>query len=328
MKPAIKLGSVLFGAAAYIASTIVMAASADVDRYPTKTVRLIVPFVIGIGTDIIARQVAAKLTERWGQQVIVDNRSGAAGAIGVELAMMAPPDGYTICLISASQSVSSATNSNLRYDLTKDLQGVSQMISLNYILYVNPGVPVKTVGELVSYAKANPNKLNYGSSGVGSLQHLAAELLKHSTGIQMVHVPYKGGAEVNPAAIAGHIQVGFGTLLSRQLYAAGKLRPLGISARTRSKIAPEIPTIAEQGVPGYEVDQWYGIIASAKVPVPIVNRISRGISEVVNSPEIEEKWAADGALPVGNSPQEFSAHIKSEVAKWRKLVKDANIVLE
>ena len=325
MKSAI---SALVVLALCLTSTAAQAAAADIEKFPAKPVRLIVPFVAGIGTDLIARTVAAKMSERWSQHVVVDNRPGAAGSIGVEAMLNAPADGYTIGLISASHSVNSATNPKLGYDITRDVQGVSQMTSLNYVMYVHPSVPVKNVRELIAYAKANPNKLNFGSSGTGGLQHLAGELFKHMAGVEIVHVPYKGGAQVNTEVLAGNVQLGFGTLQSRRYYALGKLRPLGISARTRSKVAPEIPTIAEQGVPGYDVDQWYGIVASSKVSSGIVAKFSKAIAESVRSPEIAERWAADGTIPVGSTPEQFSDHIRSEVSKWRKLVKDMGLVLQ
>jgi tripartite-type tricarboxylate transporter receptor subunit TctC len=304
------------------------AASAEVDKYPTKPIRLIGPFVPGGGTDITARAVAAKLTERWGQQVIVDNRPGAAGTIGVEITATAAPDGYTLCLISASHSVNSATNPKLPYDLTKDLQGISQATSLFYVVYVHPAVPVNSIQDLVKYAKTNPGKLNFGSSGTGGLQHFAGEMLNHLGGIKMVHVPYKGGAAAIADAIAGNIQVGFGTLLSsRAHYKAGRLRPLAITASQRSPTAPELPTVAEAGLRGYEVDQWYGVITSAKVPRPLVDKLSVAIAEGVKSPETAQRLSAEGSTPVGSTPEQFSAHIRSEIAKWRKLAKEAALDL-
>jgi tripartite-type tricarboxylate transporter receptor subunit TctC len=304
------------------------AASAEVDKYPTKPIRLIGPFVPGGGTDITARAVAAKLTERWGQQVIVDNRPGAAGTIGVEITATAAPDGYTLCLISASHSVNSATNPKLPYDLTKDLQGISQATSLFYVVYVHPAVPVNSIQDLVKYAKANPGKLNFGSSGTGGLQHFAGEMLNYIGGVKMVHVPYKGGAAAIADAIAGNIQVGFGTLLSsRAHYKAGRLRPLAITASQRSPTAPELPTVAEAGLRGYEVDQWYGVITSAKVPRPLVDKLSAAIAEGVKSPETAQRLSAEGSTPVGSTPEQFSAHIRSEIAKWRKLVKEAALEL-
>ena len=313
---------------AWVGLPMAHAASADVDKYPTKPIRLIAPFVPGGGTDITARAVAAKLTERWGQQVIVDNRPGAAGVIGVDLTATAIPDGYTICLISASHSVNAAVNPKLPYDLTKDLQAISQATSLFYVMYVHPAVPAKSVPELISYAKANPGKLNFGSSGTGGLQHFAGEMFNHYGGVKMVHVPYKGGAAAIADALAGNIQVGFGTLLSsRAHYNAGRLRPLAVTARQRSPMAPDYPTIAEAGLPGYEVDQWYGIITSAKVARPLVNKLSVAVAEAVKSPDTAQRFGAEGSTPVGSTPDQFSAHIKSEIAKWRKLVKDARLVL-
>src|SRR5688572_4931096 len=304
------------------------ASAADVDKYPTKPVRLIAPFVPGAGTDITARAIAQKLTEKWGNQVIVDNRPGAAGTIGVDLTAKAAPDGYTLCLISASHSVNSATNPNLPYDLMRDLQAISQATSLFYVMYLNPSVPAKTIQEFVTYARANPGKINFGSSGTGGLQHFSGELFNHLAKVQMVHVPYKGGAAVISDALAGNIQVGYGTLLSsRAHYKAGKLRPLGITARERSSTAPELPTLAESGLRGYEVDQWYGIITSAKVPRPLVDKLSVAIAEAGKSPETAQRMSAEGSTPVGSTPEQFSAHIRSEIAKWRKLVKDAKLEL-
>ena len=195
-------------------------------------------------------------------------------------------------------------------------------------MYVHPGVPATSVQELVKYAKANPSKLNFGSSGTGGLQHLAGEMVNFLAGIKMVHVPYKGGAAAIADALAGNIQVGFGTLLSsRAHYKAGRLRPLAITARERSSTAPELPTVAEAGLQGYEVDQWYGIITSAKVPRPLVDKLAVAIAESVKSPETAQRFAAEGSTPVGSSPDQFGAHIRSEVAKWRKLAKDAALVL-
>ena len=195
-------------------------------------------------------------------------------------------------------------------------------------MYIHQSVPVKTVQEFISYAKANPGKLNFGSSGTGGLQHLAGEMFNYLAGTRMTHVPYKGGAAVITDVLANQIQVGYGTILSlRPHFKSGKLRPLGVSARQRSPSAPEIPTLAESGVPGYEVDQWYGIIASAKVPRPIIDKLYQGISEGLKSPETAQRLSGEGSMPVGSTPEQFNAHIRAEVAKWRKLVKDAGLTL-
>ena len=313
-----------------IAAQPLAAAQPDAAKnYPNRPIRFIVPFAPGAGTDTTARTIGQKLSETWGQQVVVDNRTGAGGAIGVDLTAKAIPDGYTICLISASLSVNSAVNPKLPYDLAKDLAAVSQASSLFYAVYHNPTVPVKSIKELVAYAKANPGKLNFGSSGTGTLQHFAGELFNHMAGVKIVHVPYKGTAAVIPAMLAGDVQVGFGTLFGvRPHMASGRLRVLAITAGKRSPAVPELPTVTEAGVPGYEVDQWYGVITSAKVPAAIVRKLNVAINEALMSPDVAKRFAADGSTPTGSTPEQFAAHIRSEIAKWRKLVKEAKLELQ
>ncbi len=296
--------------------------------YPNKPVRFIVPFAPGAGTDITARTIAQKLTEKFGQQFVADNRTGAGGAIGVEFTAKAVPDGYTICLISASNSVNSATNSTLPYNLMKDLQGITQATSLFYVMYIHPSVPAKNVQELIAYAKANPGKLNFGSSGANTLQHFAGELFNHMAGVKIVHVPYKGTAAVIPAMMAGEVQVGYGSLIgTRVQMQAGRLRGIAITAAKRSP-SVDLPTVAESGVPGYEVDQWYGVITAAAVPQSIVKKLNAAMVEGLRQPEVAARLATDGSIPVGSSPAQFNAHIKSEIAKWQRLVKEANLKLE
>ena len=296
--------------------------------FPNKPIRFIVPFAPGAGTDTTARTIALKLSEKFGQQVVADNRTGAGGAIGVDFAAKAAPDGYTICLISASNSVNSATNPGLPYDLVKDLQGVSQATSLFYVLYIHPSLPVKTVKELIAYSKANPGKLNFGSSGNNTLQHFAGELFNHMAGVKIVHIPYKGTAAVIPAMLSGEVQVGYGSLIgTRSQMDSGRLRGIAITAAKRSP-SIDLPTVAEAGLPGYEVDQWYGVITSALVPQSIVRKLNAGIVEGLRQPDVATRLAADGSIPVASSPAQFSAHIKAEIAKWKKLVKDANLKLE
>jgi tripartite-type tricarboxylate transporter receptor subunit TctC len=295
--------------------------------YPNKPIRFIVPFAPGAGTDTTARTIAQKLTEKWGHQVVVDNRTGAGGAIGVDYTAKAAPDGYTICLISASNSVNAATNPNLPYNMERDLQGISQATSLFYVVYVHPSLPVKNLKDLIAHAKANPGKLNFGSSGAGTLQHFSGELLNHMAGINVVHVPYKGTAAVIPAMLSGEVQVGFGSLIgTRPQIQAGKLRGLAITAAKRSP-STDLPTVAESGVPGYEVDQWYGVITSSKVPKNIVTKLNLAIVEAIKSPDVAQRLTADGSVPVGSSPEQFDKHIRSEIAKWKKLVKEANLQL-
>ena len=294
--------------------------------YPRRSVRFIVPFVPGAGTDLTTRTVAKKLTETHGQQCIADHRAGAAGSIGADIAAKANPDGYTICLISSGHTVLSATNDKLPYDLEKDLHAVSQVSTLFYVLTVNPSFPAKTVKELITYAKANPGKINQGSSGTGALQHFAGEMLAYQSGVKFTHVPYKGGAASLAAVMAGEVQMSFTTLLSaRPHMASGKIRILGITAGKRSPAIPDIPTIAEAGVPGFEANQWYGVVTSGKVPMPVVNKLSAMLKDAVNSPDVVERVSADGSTPLTSTPAQFKAHISSEISKWRKLVKDAGL---
>jgi len=322
-------------AAGALAAALITAASstawaqADAAKdYPNKPVRFISPFTPGAGTDTTARALAAHLSTIYNQQFVVDNRTGAAGSIGVDLTASAPPDGYTICLISASHSVNSGTSNKLPYDLGKDLQGISQATSLFYSVYVNPKVPAKTIQELISYARANPNKLNFSSSGTGGLQHFAGEMFNHLAKVQMTHVAYKGTAAGVIANLAGDVQVGFGTLFGvRSHWQAGRLRVLAITASKRSPAVPDVPTVAESGVPGYEVDQWYGVITGAKVPKPIVNKIRNGIVDALKQPETAKRLAAEGSTAVGSTPEQFTAHIRSEMAKWNKLAKAAKLDL-
>ena len=315
---------------ALCAAASVQAAAVDLAKdYPNRPVRFIVPFAPGAGTDTTARTIAQKLSDMWGQQVVADNRTGAAGAIGVDLTAKATPDGYTICLISASHSVNAAVNPNLPYDLMKDLAAISQASSLFYVVYHNPAVPVKSIKELIAYAKANPGKLNFGSSGTGGLQHFAGEMFNHMAGVKMIHVPYKGTAAVIPAMLAGDVQVGFGTLFGvRPHLPSGRLRALAVTTGKRTPAAPELPTVAEAGVPGYEVDQWYGVLTAAKVPAPIIRKLNAAINAALKSPDVVKRFAADGSTPAGSTPEQFSAHIRTETAKWRKLAREAKLELQ
>jgi tripartite-type tricarboxylate transporter receptor subunit TctC len=315
-------------AALAIAGAGAVHAAAPADAYPQKPVRFLVPFVPGAGTDITTRTLAAKLTQMWGQQVVADNRSGAGGAIAAEITARADPDGYTICLISAGHTVLSASNDRLPYDLEKDLQAIAQVTSLFYVLTVHPSLPARTVAELIAYARANPGKINQGSSGTGALQHLSGEMMAYKAGVRFTHIPYKGGGASLAATIAGEVEMSFTTLLSaRPHMQSNRLRILGITAGKRSPAAPELPTIAESGVPGFEANQWYGVITSAKVPRDIVNKLSLALNSAVNAPDVAERLMRDGSTPTGTTPAQFKAHIHAEIAKWRELIKVAGLKL-
>jgi len=322
------VAAAMFGAGVLIAQPLFAAQADPAKDYPSKPIRFIAPFTPGAGTDATARLIATKLADMWGQQVIVDNRTGAAGSIAVELTREANPDGYTICLISASHSVNSAVNTKLPYDLTKDLQGITQATSLFYTVYINSAVPVKSIKDLIAYAKANPGKLNFGSSGTGGLQHFAGEMFNHLAGVKIIHVPFKGSASAIIANLAGEVQLGYGTLFGvRPHWQSGRLRVLAITAGKRSPAVPELPTVAEAGLPGYEVDQWYGIVTGAKVPRAIINKLQAGIAESLKSPDLVKRLARDGSTAVGSTPEQFNAHIRSEINKWRKLAKEAHLQL-
>jgi tripartite-type tricarboxylate transporter receptor subunit TctC len=296
--------------------------------YPSKPIRFIVPFVAGGGTDTVARVIAKELTDVWGQPVVADSRPGAAGAIALTTTTQANPDGYTICLISASQSVNSAINRHLPYDIEKDLQAITQAASIFYVLSVANSVPATSVKELIAYAKANPGKLNFGSSGVAGLQHLAGEVFGHLAGVKLTHVPYKGGAALLPAMAAGDVQLGFTALVNVRPYIAnGRVRVLAVTSKKRVATMPDLPTVDEAGVPGYEIDQWYGVVTGATVPRAIVRKLSAAIADAIKSPEAVQRLSGDGSVPVGSSPEQFAKYITSEMAKWRKIVKSANLVL-
>jgi tripartite-type tricarboxylate transporter receptor subunit TctC len=310
------------------ASPALHAAQADPARtYPSKPIRFIVPYSAGGATDITARVIGAKLSEKWGQQVVVDNRTGAGGAIAVEYTANATPDGHTICLFSASQTTATAAGQRLPYDLLKDLQPISLAITVGYVVYLPPALPVTSVKELVAHAKANPGKLNYGTSGAGSLQHFAGALMSQMAGIKLVMVPYKGSANITQAMAAGELQLGFNSMFSvRPHVQAGRLKWIATTGLKRTPPL-ELPTVAET-LPGFEVTQWYGIITSARVPMPVVQKISAAAVEAVRSPDAAQRLTADGSEIVGSTPEQFGAHIRAEIAKWSRVVKEANLTLQ
>ncbi|MBI1991261.1 MAG: tripartite tricarboxylate transporter substrate binding protein [Betaproteobacteria bacterium] len=298
------------------------------DQYPTKPVRLIVGLAAGGGVDTTARALAQRLTEAWGRPVIVDNRPGATGAIALDLTAKSAPDGYTICMITGATTINSAVTPKLPYDLTKDLAAVSQVSTSYYVVFQSSSLPGKSIKELVAYAKANPGKVNYGSAGTAGSQHLAWERFGHMTGIKLVHVPYKGAAAAITAMLAGEVQVAMSALINvRPHLSSGRLRALAITAKERSPSVPELPTVAEAGVPDYEANQWIGVVTGAKVSPAIVRKLNAGIADALKSPDVVQRLGADGSTAASSSPEEFGALIRSDIAKWRKLVKDAKLGL-
>ncbi|HXF66161.1 MAG TPA: tripartite tricarboxylate transporter substrate binding protein [Burkholderiales bacterium] len=294
--------------------------------YPNKPVRLIVASGAGGGLDFVARQIATPLGEALGQSVVVDNRAGASGSIAAELASLAAPDGYTLMFLSASLVIYGIVNKT-RYDLFRDFAPVSQVAAAPYILTVYPGLPVKTVKDLVEHAKAAPGRLNYSSTGNASLAHLAAELFRISTGgIELVHVPYKGVGAALPDMLSGRIHLSFlsmGSVFSQ--VRAGKLRAVAVASAERVKMAPEVPTLIESGVPGYVVTQWHGMLAPRGTPQAVIERLYREIARAAKRPEVVSRLALDGTEPVASTPREFGAHLRSERAQWAKVVEIAGI---
>jgi tripartite-type tricarboxylate transporter receptor subunit TctC len=323
MKPALMYALLLSGATLYLQPCTALPAQ---PAYPTKPVRMVVSSSPGGGPDIVARLVAAKLSEALGQQVVVDNRAGAGTMIGNEMVARAAPDGYTVLMAGAAVAINPAMMKNPSFDAVKDFAAVSQVVSLPFILVVHPSVPAKSVKELVALSKARPGQLNFASGGIGSSPHLAMALFLSMTRTSMVHIPYKGTGVGVIDLLAGQVTVMMPNLLTALPYLkTGKLRALGVTSAKRASAVPDVPAIAEAGVPGYEAVQWYGVLAPAGTPKEIVVRLSTEIARVMQLPEIRDRLATEGAEAVGNSPDQFAAFIKSEVAKWTKVIHNAGI---
>ena len=303
------------------------AQGAPTSSYPDKPLRLIVPFPPGGGNDILARTVGQRLVEVLGQQVVVDNRGGAGGAIGATLAANAPPDGYTLFLGSVGNLAQTpALKDNLSYNPVRDFAPVSLVATSSFILAVNPGVAAKSVRELIALAKASPGKLNYASAGTGSSLHMAAELFKYATGTDMLHVPYKGTGPAMTDLIGGRVQLIFSTMPPALPHVkAGRLRALGVTTAKRAAAAPEVPTIAESGVKGFNVANWQGILVPIKTPGTIVRKLNRDVLATLKLPGMSEALAKQGLESAGGTPEEFGALIKAEIAKYTQVVKAAGI---
>ena len=291
-------------------------------EYPARPIRFVVPSAPGGTPDIIARVVGAELSKQMGQQVVVDNRAGANGAIGLTTLAKAPPDGYTIAYGPVSAVAVNPSITKLQYDPIKDIQPVVQLVFGMHILTVNPSLPIKSVQDLIDYAKANPGKLSYGSSGSGSTQHVGMEMFKFMTGTQMVHVPFKAIATATTEVIAGRVHLTFDNLASMTPHVqAGRVRALGVTGLKRSPVFPDLPTISEAGIPGYEVTTWSGVVVPAGVSKTIVTRLNAEINKALVSPLAKEKLGAIGYELVGGSVEQFTALVRKEIAKWADVVK-------
>ncbi len=302
-----------------------LAGAVGTGRYPTKPIRLVVPFPPGGATDILARNVAQKLTEAWGQQVIVDNRPGAGGNIGSELVAKSAPDGYTLVMGTVgTHAINASLYAKMPYDHVKDFVPVILVAGVPNVLVVNPSVPVNSVAELIAYAKANPGKLNFASSGNGTSIHLSGELFKVMAGVQITHIPYKGSAPALQDLLGGQVQLMFDNLPpSLPLIKAGKLRALAVTSATRAAALPDVPTMAEAGLPGFEASSWFGVLAPAGTPPAIVAKLNAEIGKWLASPDAKEKLLAQGANAAGGTPEDFAKHIQAETAKWAKVVKES-----
>ena len=289
--------------------------------YPARPIRIVVPQTPGASTDMTARLIAQRLSPVLGQPVIVENRPGAGSIVGTEIVAKATPDGHTLLVVASSIVLNPILQKNLPFDPQRDLAPIAQLSSFPNLLVVHPAVPAKSVQELVALAKTKPGTLNYGSAGTATGTHLSAELFKYMTGTDMVHVPYKGGGAAIPALLGGQVQLMFSTTVAAlPQVRAGKLRALGVTSAKRTPSAPDVPTIAEAGVPGYDHSAWNGLFAPAKTPRAIITRLNGEVVQILHSPDIKAIFLKEGAEPVGNKPEEFAAILKSESVKWTKLV--------
>lgn len=314
------LGTLILGAA-FLAQPI-----AAQESYPSRPIRLIVPAAPGGGTDYTARAIAQKLTESIGQTVIVDNRPGAAGNIGVDIAAKSSPDGYTLVMPITSFPINPHLYSKLPFDTVKDFTPVVLASTAPLFLVVNPSVPAKSVSELISVAKAKPGQLNYANSGSGTTAHLAGELFKKMAGVDLVSIPYKGGGPAVLDLIAGRVQVYFSTIPAALTQVqAGKLRGIAVTTSKRVDLMPDVPTVAESGLPGFEVSGWFGIFAPTGTPRAVIARLNKEVNLVLRTPEIRQRFASQGLIPGGGTSEELGRFLRSELAKWGALIKEAGI---
>jgi len=309
------------------AAALAFAASvACAQNYPGKSVRVVVPFPAGGSTDIVGRTIAQKLSELWGQPVVVDNRPGGGTTIGTEIVAKAPPDGHTLLVMPAPFTINPSLLPNLPYDALNDFAPITLINTTPLVLVVNPGVPVKSVRELIALAKARPGKLNFGSSTIGGSNHLAGELFNAMAGVKMVHIPYKGNAPALTDLVGGHVDLIFNGMTSAlPLIKSGKLRALAVTSLQRSNASPDLPTMDEAGLKGFEAVAWNGLGAPARTPRDVIVKINADVIRILNSPELRERLKAEGSDPVGNTPEQYAAFLRDEIAKWAKVIKFAGV---
>lgn len=317
-------------AAALAVAGFVIGNAATAEGYPERTVRLVVPQSAGGGADILARTVAAKLSEAWGKQVIVENRPGAAGIIGTQGVAQAEPDGYTLLMGAIStHAINRALYKDLSYDPVKDFEAITMVASAPLLVVVHPSVEANSVQELIALAKSKPGKLNFSSAGNGNSTHLAGELFKSMSGVEIVHVPYKGATPAEVGLMGGQVSLMFSSILSAMPHSkAGKMKALAVTSTKRSSVMPELPTVNETGLPGYDVNPWYGLFAPAGTPKDIVDKISREVVRTVQMPDVKKRFASLGADAAGNTPEQFASFIDAEIAKWDKVVKESGTKID
>jgi tripartite-type tricarboxylate transporter receptor subunit TctC len=317
----------LRGVLALVLALASLAASAQ--SYPAHPVKVIVPYAVGGSADVYGRVLAAKLSETMGQPFVIENRPGGGAVIGTDAVAKSAPDGYTILVMSNTHTVNETLIPKKPYDLMRDLAPITGINSQDLLLVVPASLPVNNLREFIALAKKEPGKLNYASSGPGTPYHMAGELFKHMAGVNIVHVPHKGSDQARTAVLSGQVEMMFdaiSTIVS--LVNAGKLKGLATSGKKRSSVTPNIPTVAEAGVPGYEAPIWLGLMAPAATPKPILERLSQAVGKVINSPAIRENWAKQGAVPLAMTPDEFGRFVREDIQKWSKLVKDTGMKVD
>ena len=311
---------------ACLAFGLALASPAAAQDYPSRPIKIIVPFGAGGPTDVFTRVLVEELRKSIGQPLVLENRPGAGTVIGTDAAAHATPDGYTLLMVSATQTVNETLISSKGYQLMRDFVPIAMLFRSELVMVVHPSVPVNNVKEFIALAKAKPGQLNYASSGPGSNYHMAGELLKNLTGIDIVHVPYRGSTGARNDIVGGQVQMMFDSVPTMApLIQAGRVKGLGTSARTRSVALPDIPTLSEAGVPGYEATIWIGMMAPVGTPQPVIDLLNRAINKIVSRPDIKESWEKQDAKPDPMTPAQFGAHIQAEIAKWAKLIKANNI---
>lgn len=309
--------------------TVALPAAAQKTDWPVKPVRFVVPFPPGGATDILARWVAEKLHPALGQPMVIENRAGAAGAVGTEFVSKAAPDGYTMLMATAAQAISETLYIKQPFSFARDFAPVALVARVPNAMVTHPALPVRNVKEFIALAKSRPGQINFASSGVGTTPHMSGELFKMLTGVNIVHVPYKGGAPAITDLIAGHVQVAWNNLPESMPHIkTGRLRALGVTTAVRYSALPDLPTLAEAGVPGYEVSAWFGVMIPAKTPREVIARLNTEINRAIGLADMRERFEQQGAVPAPGTPEQFGTHIGAEIAKWAKVIKATGVKLE